>query len=167
MGPRQFSAIDDEVTLKCLGWLLGQLPPGLGIFSGSDQRFRNMLQQVLEDLGLGDVGFTVGSLRGEVATHRYILTWNVPALRLLGWWSNERSLEIYLQEATAALIVSQLDESETAVEAARSVLPHLSEAPQAPWAHCFLRRAQLAALLRVARRRIEEQLRFDSLGPPL
>jgi hypothetical protein len=161
MGRRQFTTISDDLSLRWLEWLLRELPRGVRLFPGSPQKFRDLLEQSLTILGLQGLGFTLGSLRSGGATAFFLATKNVPALRITGRWSNERSLEVYVQEAMCALICTQVDGAAEMLDALRSFLPLASFPPPSPWWALFSRRAQLSALLRVARDQVRRRQRLE------
>ena len=62
---------------------------------------------VVEELGLADCHFTLGSLRGGGATHSFRVHRNLGQLQYAGRWKRAETLKHYIQEALAVQVVSQ------------------------------------------------------------
>ena len=62
------------------------------------ERHLPLFKQVLRRLGIQSLGLAPAGLRGNGATDFWLRTRDIPALRRRGRWSNERTLERYMQE---------------------------------------------------------------------
>ena len=80
------------------------------IWPGKPQRFVSLFKQLLKELNVHDRGFVPASLRPGGATMFFGNGTAVSSLRFMGRWTVERSLEHYLQQATATQILNKLSE---------------------------------------------------------
>jgi hypothetical protein len=98
------------------------------------------------DLGLGSQRYTPSGLRAGRATSQYRQGIEIQRLRYAGRWTNLKTLEHYIQEATAASVQDSI--SKTSQQRIASVLdqgPRFAEPPLLPWAALFSRRRQQLA----------------------
>ena len=82
-----------------------------------------------------DRGATPGVLRGSGATHFYISTENIPLLAWRGRWARTKTLEFYLQEVAAQVLLTEISPAarsriKSLDDAADSLLAHFSGASQ-------------------------------------
>ena len=99
--PTQHVLIEDKSLADFLGWLLSPIPADLRevlLWNGSPELHAKLWRQALAMLGCQDGPWTPASLRGGGATEHYLRQQNVPALRRRGRWTQEATLERYLQE---------------------------------------------------------------------
>ena len=84
------------------------------LFGASPAAFRNRWNRLLDFFGVSHDatvhGLTPGSLRGSGATQAYLLTENIPLIAWRGRWQRTRTLEHYLQEVAAQLLLAELTE---------------------------------------------------------
>ena len=109
---RQHGKIDDPIAIRILEALFGQLAPHERLFAGSMHSFRKLWDAGLQFLGIPCraivKGATPGVLRGSGATFFYQATENVQWLAWRGRWARVRTLEYYLQEVAAQLLLTEL-----------------------------------------------------------
>ena len=110
---RQHGRIDDEAAIRFLFALLGHLSPDDRIYPASLHSFRRQWDAVLGRLGLpvraAEKGATPGVLRGSGATFYYMCTENIPWLAWRGRWARVKTLEYYVQEVAAQVLLANLD----------------------------------------------------------
>ena len=110
---RQHGRIDDEAAIRFLFALRGHLSPDDRIYPASLHSFRRQWDAVLGRLGLpvraAEKGATPGVLRGSGATFYYMCTENIPWLAWRGRWARVKTLEYYLQEVAAQVLLANLD----------------------------------------------------------
>lgn len=80
------------------------------IWPSKPRRFGLLFKQLLRELKVHDRGFVPASLRPGGATMFFGNGIPVPSLRFMGRWTVEKSLEHYLQQATATQILNKLSE---------------------------------------------------------
>ena len=109
---RQHGRIDDQAAIQFLFSLVRGLPPGARLYPGSTHSFRKQWNAILDRLGLpskaAEHEATPGVLRGSGATHFYIATENIPLLAWRGRWARTKTLEYYLQEVAAQVLLAEL-----------------------------------------------------------
>ncbi|CAE7673514.1 Senp8 [Symbiodinium sp. CCMP2456] len=109
---RQHGKIDDPIAIRVLEALFGKLAPHERLFAGSMHSFRKLWDAGLQFLGIPCraivKGATPGVLRGSGATFFYQATENVQWLAWRGRWARVRTLEYYLQEVAAQLLLTEL-----------------------------------------------------------
>ena len=136
---RQHGRIDDAAAIAFLFTMVGGLSPNDRIYPASLHSFRRQWDAVLGRLGLpvraADRGATPGVLRGSGATWFYICTENIPLLAWRGRWARVKTLEYYLQEVAAQVLLAELDpvcraRIQLLDKAADSLLCHFSGATQ-------------------------------------
>jgi hypothetical protein len=98
------------------------------------------LKSVCQAIGVGHVGYTLGSLRSGGATNHFRRHRNLGYLQYLGRWRSARTLESYLHEAYATLTEGTLPAS-VAVEIAEIMkYEHWLESPPKRDLHKWLKR---------------------------
>ena len=136
---RQHGRIDDAAAIAFLFTMVGGLSRNDRIYPASLHSFRRQWDAVLGRLGLpvraADRGATPGVLRGSGATWFYICTENIPLLAWRGRWARVKTLEYYLQEVAAQVLLAELDpvcraRIQLLDKAADSLLCHFSGATQ-------------------------------------
>ena len=97
---------------------------------------------VLHWMGL-DIPLTPGSLRAGGATFFFLQMQNALQLKELGRWKTDSSLQIYIQEAVATLVWSQLPRNleSTLLSIIMESEFAWNQAPKAPWIKLFQRSA--------------------------
>jgi len=138
---RQQAQLDDPLLIAALEQHWGARPRDSFLLAcGADKptaerRFRSAFNAVFTELGFSvrdGLGLTPASLRAGGATHLFRVTQDITAVRWRGRWTNERSLEHYLQEMAAAEVMSEL------APAVRSRVLQLARAAPEQVARCFL-----------------------------
>lgn len=109
---RQHGRIDDGFAIWVLEKLFFPLKLTERLYPGTALQFRKQWDSVMQRLGIpcrqSDRGATPGVLRGSGATFLYTLTENVQWIAWRGRWARTRTLEFYLQEVAAQLLLHQL-----------------------------------------------------------
>ena len=109
---RQHGRIDDEWTIRILHHLFGSVPLDSKIYPYSLATFRKQWNAVMSQLGIphsqAGHGATPGVLRGSGATFMYTQVEDVSWIAWRGRWSRLRTLEYYLQEVAASVLVHSL-----------------------------------------------------------
>lgn len=112
---RQHCRIDDENIILVAEQLFSHLPLEQKLFPGTLATFRRQWNSVLMLLGLphrqNQRGATPGSLRGSGCVLQGLLRYNNTAWR--GRWARTRTLEFYLQEVSAQLLLHELAPANT------------------------------------------------------
>ncbi|CAE7699934.1 unnamed protein product [Symbiodinium sp. CCMP2592] len=112
---RQHGRIDDAAAIAYVYSVVHGLRMDDRIYPASLHSFRRQWDAVLSRLGLpvraAAKGATPGVLRGSGATHFYMCTENIPLLAWRGRWARVKTLEYYLQEVAAQVLLSELDPS--------------------------------------------------------
>eukprot|EP00438_Fugacium_kawagutii_P010778 Skav220890 [mRNA] locus=scaffold3880:13453:20349:+ [translate_table: standard] len=109
---QQHVKISDPDIIHFVDALFGNLPIDFKLFGGTIHMYRNQWNAIMQNLGIPyrqvDRGITPGTLRGSGATSYYLLTENIPLICWRGRWSRVRTLEFYLQEVAAQVLVHSL-----------------------------------------------------------
>ncbi|CAE7921921.1 unnamed protein product [Symbiodinium sp. KB8] len=109
---RQHSRLEDPLVLSLLASLYLDLPLSSRLFRGSMHTYRRQWNKIMERLGvphrLTDKGTTPGVLRGSGATFLYLETEDLPLVAWRGRWSKTKTVEFYLQEVAAQLLLQRL-----------------------------------------------------------
>lgn len=109
---RQHGRIDDEQIIAVVDHLFGSLPLSAKLFDGSITVFRRQWNAIMSKLQIPCLqkqrGATPGVLRGSGATFLYHHSEDVQWVAWRGRWSKHRTLEFYLQEVSAQLLVHEL-----------------------------------------------------------
>ncbi|CAE7765217.1 unnamed protein product [Symbiodinium sp. CCMP2592] len=136
---RQHGRIDDPSAIRFIYSLAHSLRMEDRLYPASLHSFRRQWNAVMEHLGLPnraiDRGATPGVLRGSGATHFYLCTENIPLLAWRGRWSRTKTLEYYLQEVAAQVLLSEISPASRSRireldQAADDLLDFFSGAPQ-------------------------------------
>eukprot|EP00438_Fugacium_kawagutii_P014345 Skav202494 [mRNA] locus=scaffold32:32741:34462:- [translate_table: standard] len=109
---RQHCRVDDPEIIDFCYKVFGSFSLDARLYSGSPAQFRKQWDSVMKKLGIPcrqkDRGATPGSLRGSGATHLYMTTQNIPLIAWKGRWARTKTLEYYLQEVAAQLMLHEL-----------------------------------------------------------
>ena len=109
---RQHGRIDDEWTIRILYHLFGSVSLDTKIYPYSLATFRKQWNAIMQQLGIPSTqaghGATPGVLRGSGATFMYTQVEDVSWIAWRGRWSRLRTLEYYLQEVAASVLVHSL-----------------------------------------------------------
>ena len=109
---RQHSRLDDARTLRFLTARYQHLGLQDRLFRGSLSTYRKQWNAIMDRLGVPHTqaqrGATPGVLRGSGATHLYMETEDVQLVAWRGRWSKLKTVEFYLQEVAAQLLLQQL-----------------------------------------------------------
>ncbi|CAE7658405.1 Clec4e [Symbiodinium microadriaticum] len=109
---RQHGKIDDFSAISVIHRIFGHLGPDDKLFPASMHTFRRLWDLVMERLGIpcraALRGATPGVLRGSGATHFYQQSENLQLLAWRGRWARSKTLEYYLQEVAAQMLLSEL-----------------------------------------------------------
>ena len=109
---RQHAKISDQSIIAFITVVFGPIPLDLPITPLNAGTFRRRWNAVLQHLGLPhssfDKGCTPGCLRGSGATAFYQHTEDIPRIAWRGRWLRQRTLEYYLQEVAAQLLLSHV-----------------------------------------------------------
>ena len=110
---RQHGRIDDLPAVEILFGLFGSLNPKEKLFTGSASTFRKQWNSIMSALGVPCKqelqGATPGSLRGSGATFMFSAVQDLSLVAWRGRWSQVKTLEYYLQEVSAFMLIHQLD----------------------------------------------------------
>ena len=109
---RQHGRIDDPWAIQILWTLFGDLSLDGKLYPYSIATFRKQWNSVMAHLGIpfsqANQGATPGVLRGSGATYMYTQVEDVSWIAWRGRWSRLRTLEYYLQEVAASVLLHQL-----------------------------------------------------------
>ena len=100
---QQFILIDDIISVEYLEECKSCFRPEDRIWPFTPALWSARLQILLTSLGFYDSHFTPACLRAGGATFDYLSHFSVSRLRFKGRWSSKRSLDHYVQEATALM----------------------------------------------------------------
>ena len=137
---RQHGRVDDPSIIDFVEAVFGKVPLDSRLYPASMTTFRKQWNAVMQSLGVPykqvDSGATPGVLRGSGATFLYSTTEDVNWVAWRGHWSRVRTLEYYLQEVAAQMMVHTLS------PASKSKVEILSNASSAVLSHVCLQRRQ-------------------------
>ena len=109
---RQHCKVDDPVVLAFVAKVFGRLSPSTPLFPGGTHAYRNRWNSVLSRLSIPvsqrDQGCTPAVLRGSGATHMFMSCEDLPRVQWRGRWSQQKTLEFYIQEVGAQSLLSKL-----------------------------------------------------------
>ncbi|CAE7254584.1 unnamed protein product, partial [Symbiodinium pilosum] len=109
---RQHSRLEDPTVLAFVEQHFGHLPLQDRLFRGSMHTYRRQWNAIMSRLGvphtLAEKGATPGVLRGSGATFLYLETEDISLVAWRGRWSKIKTVEFYLQEVAAQLLLQQL-----------------------------------------------------------
>ena len=109
---RQHARLEDPSVLALLHALYFDFPLSARLFRGSMHVYRRQWNCIMARLGvphqLSQRGATPGVLRGSGATFLYLETEDLPLVAWRGRWSKSKTVEFYLQEVAAQLLLHRL-----------------------------------------------------------
>ena len=109
---RQHGRIDDYEIIMLIELVFGSWKMDQRLYAGSMSLFRRQWNAVMQHLGIpskqADRGATPGTLRGSGATYMYTIVQDIPLIAWRGRWARTRTLEFYLQEVAAQLLIHEL-----------------------------------------------------------
>ena len=112
---RQHGRIDDDSIIRLCEALFFHLPLSARLYVGSISAYRKQWNSVMERLGVpfqqACHGATPGVLRGSGATYLYHSSEDINWVAWRGRWSRIRTLEYYLQEVGAQMLIHELKPS--------------------------------------------------------
>ena len=110
---RQHAKIEDALVISFLDALYGDFPLDAPLFNGSASVYRRQWDAIMERLQIPHSrktrGATPAVLRGSGATHLYLATEDISLIAWRGRWTKLKTVEFYLQEVAAQLMLHQLD----------------------------------------------------------
>lgn len=137
---RQHGRIDDESIINFVAAVFGDLPLDAKLYPASMGTFRKQWNAVMGSLGVPHsqqcTGATPGVLRGSGATYLYSSSEDINWVAWRGRWSRVKTLEYYLQEVGAQMLIHSLPAS------AKSKIEVFSNASTAVIFHFSLRRSK-------------------------
>jgi len=147
LGRAQFTVIRHAITIAWLRWLATDLGGKQKIFLLTTTSFRRLFRHVCSQLHISSCGLTPSSLRAGGATFLFQEGHLIDRIRFLGRWRSLATLERYIQEAAATLVLAQLPhKAERTLHQLDGIFPYLPYPPVLPWQAFFSRGAQLRAL---------------------
>ena len=109
---RQHGRIDDPQVIAFAEKVFDHLPKTALLFPGSMATFRKQWNCLMDRLGIpnkqSEQGATPGVLRGSGATYLYSFSEDINWVAWRGRWCRTRTLEFYLQEVAAQVMVHSL-----------------------------------------------------------
>ena len=112
---RQHCRIDDPLMIQFLESVFGRLKLSAKLYDGSAYSYRRQWDSIMQKLEIpfsqSQKGVTPGVLRGSGATHMYLCTEDVSRIAWRGRWTKLKTVEFYLQEVAAQLLLHRLSTS--------------------------------------------------------
>ena len=109
---RQHGKIDDPDIIEVIESVFGPLPLNSRLMPGAISAFRRQWNCIMEKLGVpfrqAEKGATPGVLRGSGATYLYSCCEDVNWIAWRGRWARVKTLEYYLQEVAAQMLIHEL-----------------------------------------------------------
>ena len=109
---RQHAKIEDAFVVKFLEALYGSRPLDFKLFPGSASVYRRQWDCIMDRLEIPHTrasrGPTPAVLRGSGATHLYLATEDISLIAWRGRWTKTKTIEFYLQEVAAQLVLHHL-----------------------------------------------------------
>ncbi len=109
---RQHGRVDDDSIIQFVAAVYGDLPLSARLYPASMTTFRKQWNAVMSSLGVPHSqrgnGATPGVLRGSGATYLYSNSEDINWVAWRGRWSRVRTLEYYLQEVGAQMLIHSL-----------------------------------------------------------
>ena len=134
MGRVQTALITDTITVRWLTWFCLNLSPNCSLLPGGVQKFRKKFNQLIDLMELGSLNLSPASLRAGGATYYFSIGVEIQRLRFMGGWRNLCTLDHYVQEASATLVLINLPSEVTGrIESLLREGRFLRRAPVAPW----------------------------------
>lgn len=110
---RQHCKLEDPLVVRYLDSLYGDCDLETSLYPGTSSTYRRQWDAVLGRLGIpharASKGATPGVLRGSGATHLYLATEDVQLVQWRGRWSKLKTVQFYLQEVAAQVLLHSLD----------------------------------------------------------
>eukprot|EP00435_Cladocopium_sp_Y103_P069666 s198_g33.t1 len=146
---RQHGRIDDQGSILVVSKVFGSLQANEKLFPGSMSAFRNQWNAIMAFLGVPhsqfQQGATPGVLRGSGATFLYIASEDVSWIAWRGRWARLRTLEHYLQEVGAFVLVARAAEGATKGDAAETAETEAAKKPTAAESRLALEQEEMVA----------------------
>eukprot|EP00438_Fugacium_kawagutii_P009652 Skav215001 [mRNA] locus=scaffold508:1001281:1007076:- [translate_table: standard] len=121
---QQHVKICDPDVIRFVIDFFGPMPLDSKLFGASIYAYRSQWNAIMTRLGIPctqvERGITPGSLRGAGATLMYLQTENIPLICWRGRWARLRTLEFYLQEVAAQVLMHSLSDD------SQKLIHHLS-----------------------------------------
>ena len=112
---RQHAKIEDPFAVKYLEALYGSRPLNFKLFPGTVTIYRRQWDAIMDRFEVPHSrqtrGATPATLRGSGATHLYLATEDIQLIAWRGRWTKVKTIEFYLQEVAAQLILHHLSAS--------------------------------------------------------
>ena len=143
-GRIQMAAIHDTRALRWLSWLIREMPDDARLLPGGTPKFRKIFADVVKDIGVAGLGLTPASLRAGGATHKFSTgSLDLGQLKFRGRWAVLSTLEHYVQECTATLVMLRLgNDTLTRLEKLAQFGERFEFPPAFPWQQFFSRAKQ-------------------------
>ena len=110
---RQHCKLEDPGVISFLDALYGECDLSTRLYPGSASMYRRQWDAILSRLGVPHSravkGATPAVLRGSGATHLYLATEDIGLVQWRGRWTKQKTIEFYLQEVAAQLMLHDLD----------------------------------------------------------
>ena len=111
---RQHGKIDDPDVIQFIEAIFGRLPLNCRLMPGAIAAFRRQWNSIMQKLGIpfrqAGKGATPGVLRGSGATYLYSCCEDVNWIAWRGRWARVKTLEYYLQEVAAQMLIHEISE---------------------------------------------------------
>jgi hypothetical protein len=111
---RQHAKIEDALIVRYIEMVYGGFSLDAKLFPGSASVYRRQWDRIMERLEIPHTrkhrGATPAVLRGSGATHLYLATEDIQLIQWRGRWTKLKTVEYYLQEVAAQVILHQLNE---------------------------------------------------------
>ena len=96
-GETEYIAVEDEVAIVLLHWLVARRNGKGTFFTASPAAFRTMFRRLAEAVGLDSAAFTPYSIRRGGATHDYMSHGNLDRSLVRGRWQTGRTARLYIK----------------------------------------------------------------------
>lgn len=110
---RQHCKLEDPTVIKYIDALYGSCELSAQLYPGTASMYRRQWDAILSRLGVphsrAAKGATPAVLRGSGATHLYLATEDIGLVQWRGRWTKQKTIEFYLQEVAAQLMLHDLD----------------------------------------------------------
>ncbi len=138
-GRIQIALLDEGIGLRWLTWLTRGMNPGTRLFHGGTAKFRRLFAVATRALGVESLKLNPASLRAGGATHLFVSgAYDIGRIQYRGRWGSLSTLQHYLQEASASLVLLRL--SDSVVEQLLALQENGSvfeQPPHSPWNSFF------------------------------
>ena len=109
---RQHCRLEDPSVIDFLRSLYEDVTFETPLYPGTKNTFRSQWNAILKRLGVpfqqASDGVTPGVLRGSGATYLYLCTEDLSKVAWRGRWARQKTVEFYLQEVAAQVILQRL-----------------------------------------------------------